>query len=171
MLSEGGIRQPVVIDEDKEVQDTIVEQAALRVARGNVPAGLAGRSILKVETGALFSAARTKGDATAAIDAIVNDAVASRGRIILYVDETTNFVGDTATRSRLMDSVATGKLVIIGASSAAALTNASAQNPRSPDTSPVFSCLKGMGRSPRTRSKRKPTKVIAAITFRPTFAR
>jgi ATP-dependent Clp protease ATP-binding subunit ClpA len=40
MLAEGGVRQPVIIDQDKDVLNTVVEQAALRIAKGNVPAGL-----------------------------------------------------------------------------------------------------------------------------------
>ena len=59
VLAEGGFRQPVIVDEDKAVQETIVEQLALRIAKGTVPAGLAGRSIVKVDAAALFSNART----------------------------------------------------------------------------------------------------------------
>jgi ATP-dependent Clp protease ATP-binding subunit ClpA len=62
-LSEGGIRQPVVVDEDKAVQDSIVEQAALRIAKNQVPKTLADRTILKVETAALFSNAKTPAEA------------------------------------------------------------------------------------------------------------
>src|SRR4051812_39390331 len=51
VLAEGGVRQPVIVDEDKAVQDGVVEQAALRIAKGNVPASLDGKSILKLETG------------------------------------------------------------------------------------------------------------------------
>ena len=91
MLAEGGVRQPVIIDEDKGVQDAIVEQVALRIAKGAVPAKLAGRSIIKLETDALFSNERS--DPAPAINAIVRDLVASKGQAILFVDELTNLVG------------------------------------------------------------------------------
>src|SRR4051794_6568255 len=90
VLAEGGVRQPVVINNDKEVQESIIEQAAVRIAKGSVPAILAGRTILKIETASLFSDARSKAEAAQIIDSIVNDAVASRGQIILYVDELTS---------------------------------------------------------------------------------
>ena len=41
VLAEGGVRQPVIVNDDKGVQETIVEQAALRLAKGSVPAALA----------------------------------------------------------------------------------------------------------------------------------
>src|SRR5206468_6978461 len=44
----------------------------------------------------------------------------SKGQVILYVDELTSFVGDTAQSARFFNAIAEGKLVIIGGSSAAA---------------------------------------------------
>ena len=49
VLAEGGVRQPVIIDEDKTTQETVVEQLAIWIAKGNVPKELAGKSIVKVE--------------------------------------------------------------------------------------------------------------------------
>ena len=120
VLAEGGRRQPVIIDETKEAQNAIVEQLAIRIAKGSVPTNLAGKSILKLETAVLFSNARTSADAAQAIDSLVNEVVASKGQIILYVDELTNLVGSNASSTRLFDSVAAGKLIVIGGSSAAA---------------------------------------------------
>ena len=59
VLAQGERRQPVILDENKAFAQTVVEQAALRITRGQVPAALSGRSIVKVETEALFSNART----------------------------------------------------------------------------------------------------------------
>ena len=42
VLAEGGRRQPVIIDETKEAQNAIVEQLAIRIAKGSVPTNLAG---------------------------------------------------------------------------------------------------------------------------------
>src|SRR5258706_4864790 len=119
-LAEGGVRQPVIVDEDKAVQNTIVEQAALLIAKGSAPASLAGRSILKVETANLFSNARSEADEAQFIDSIVSDAMASKGQTILFVDELTNLVGKGAAKTSFFNAVATGKLVIIGGCSAAA---------------------------------------------------
>ena len=119
MLAEGGARQPVIIDEDKDVSSTVVEQAALRIANGTAPATLRDRQIVKIETANLFSNARDKASAAAVIDAIVDDALRSNGRLILFVDELTNFVGANAASSNVLDSIAAGKLTVIGASNAA----------------------------------------------------
>jgi serine protease AprX len=120
VLAEGGVRQPVIIDQDSATIEAIVEQLAIRTAKGNVPAGLAGRSILKVDTALLFSNARTPAAIAQAVDSIVNDAIASKGKTILYIDELTSFVGANAASTGLFKGVAEGKLSMIGGSSAAA---------------------------------------------------
>ncbi|MEP6788515.1 MAG: S8 family serine peptidase, partial [Acidobacteriota bacterium] len=120
VLAEGGVRQPVLIDEDKGVQNTIVEQAALRIAKGSVPTGLAGRSIIKLETAALFSNAHSQEQLVQAVNSIVSDAVASKGQTILFVDELTNLVGAGAAKTKFFNAIAEGNLVVIGGSSAAA---------------------------------------------------
>jgi subtilisin family serine protease len=119
-LGNGSVRQPVIVDEDKAVQEAIVEQVALRIAKGLVPADLAGKSIIKIETSNLFSNVKTRDEAARLIDAIVKDAVESKGQMILFVDELTSFVGDTAQSATFFNAIATGKLDVIGGSSAAA---------------------------------------------------
>jgi hypothetical protein len=120
VLGEGGLRQPVIVDEDAGVQNIIVEQVALRIAKGLIPAQLAGRSIVKIETAALFSNMHSQAEAAQVIDSIVYDAILSKGQTILFVDELTNMVGSRAASTKLLDSIAAGKLVIIGGSSSAA---------------------------------------------------
>ena len=120
VLATGGIRQPVIVDEDAAVQNMIVEQVALRIAKGTAPDQLAGKSIVKIETAALFSNMHSQAEAAQVIDSIVNDAIAAKGQTILFVDELTNMVGSRAASTKVFDSIAGGKLVIIGASSAVA---------------------------------------------------
>src|SRR3954447_27065817 len=48
-LVKGGSRQPILLDELGQIQDLVVEQAALRIASNNVPAELRGRSLVKLE--------------------------------------------------------------------------------------------------------------------------
>src|SRR6187551_1704096 len=55
VLEKGGGRQPVVVDENGSIQDEIVEQIAIRFAKGSVPASLQNRSLVKLETSALYS--------------------------------------------------------------------------------------------------------------------
>ena len=120
MLAEGGVRQPVIIDQDKDVLNTVVEQAALRIAKGRVPAGLIDREIVKVDVANLFSNVRDKASAAKTIAAVIDDAIASNGRMILFVDELTSFVGSDAASTKMLDAIKDGKLVIVGGSSPAA---------------------------------------------------
>lgn len=120
VLSEGGVRQPVVVDKDSAVQELIVEQAVIRIAKGQAGAKLNGRTILKIETDVLFSNNRTKADIASAVDSIVADVVATKGQTILYVNELTNLVGKDAVNTKLFSAIAEGRLVMIGGSGAIA---------------------------------------------------
>ena len=94
VLAEGGVRQPVIVDEDKESsQDTIVEQLAIRIARGTVPGNLLGKKVVKLETAVLFSNTRSQKEAAAAVNAVIDEVIAAKGQIILFTGELTNVVG------------------------------------------------------------------------------
>ena len=56
VLEKGG-SHPLIVDENGSVQDEIVEQLAIRMSKGSVPEGLQNRSLIKLETTALYSAA------------------------------------------------------------------------------------------------------------------
>lgn len=75
---EDGSRQPMIVDETGNVQDEIVEQAAIRLA--NDPAGI---SIVKIETRKIYSNLRSDKDIQSAVDAIVSTAIASKGKTVL----------------------------------------------------------------------------------------
>ena len=111
VLAEGGIRQPVIVDEDKGVQNAIVEQVAIRIAKGQAPP-LVGRQIIKLETENLFSNVASKEDASKIIASIIDDAVASKGQVILFADELTNLAGFKAVSSKVFErlAAATGPL-------------------------------------------------------------
>lgn len=66
-LADGGLQQQVIVADSPEVQNKIVEQLAIRIARGRVPASLEGRSIIKVDTANLFSNSRSAAEAEANI--------------------------------------------------------------------------------------------------------
>ena len=93
VLENGGLRQPVILDEKGENQDQIVEQLALRIARGQVSARLAGMKVLKLEAAALFSNSKSETEASANIESIIDTITSSKDQIILFVPELTNFVG------------------------------------------------------------------------------
>ncbi|MGI8409841.1 MAG: hypothetical protein ACR2M8_08195, partial [Pyrinomonadaceae bacterium] len=59
VLAGGGLRQPVIVDDKGENQDIIVEQLAIRMAKGSVSNELAGKKLLKLETSVLFSTGKS----------------------------------------------------------------------------------------------------------------
>ena len=129
VLAEGGVRQPVIVNEDSAVHETIVEQLAIRIAKGNVPKALAAKSIVKIETDVLFSNARSATEVVQIVDSIVSDAVVSKGQTILYVNELTNFAGSQAATTNLLKAVSEGNLSLIGGSSAVAYDEQIASQP------------------------------------------
>ena len=63
MLGKDSGRQPVLLNDDKASQETIVEQLALRISRGNAPSDLLNKKVIKLETAFLFSTANNPADA------------------------------------------------------------------------------------------------------------
>ena len=90
VLAGGGQRQPVIVDQKGENQDFVVEQLAMRIANGGVNSNLSGVSIIKLETATLFSSAASSGEASARIESVIDEVVASNNKPILFIDELTN---------------------------------------------------------------------------------
>jgi ATP-dependent Clp protease ATP-binding subunit ClpA len=100
VLAKGGSRQPVVVDENGSIQDEIVEQIAIRLAKGSVPASLQNHSLVKLETTALYSNTLDTAARTAAFEKILGTVLGSKGQTVLFVEDVTTFV-DRTHSSRL----------------------------------------------------------------------
>ncbi|MDQ6788261.1 MAG: S8 family serine peptidase, partial [Acidobacteriota bacterium] len=118
LLSGGGMQQPVILDKKGESQEIVVEQLAMRLASADVPASLKGKRLLKLELGSVFS--QNEAEVSQTVEGIFNELAASNGDVILFVDELTNFVGNTQVNNSLTNLLLQGKLQIIGGSSQAA---------------------------------------------------
>ena len=116
MLGSGGLRQPVILNDDKANPETIIEQLALRIAKGNVPTSLLNKRVVKLETAFLFSTAKTPAEAEATLKSVISEVAASKGQIILYVDELQNLCASDEIKNVLIDGVTSGDLKIVGAS-------------------------------------------------------
>lgn len=117
VLAEGGVRQPVIVDEAKQTQNNIVEQLALRIANGSAPRALLGRTVLKLDADAVFSNAATAEELDSMLAAIIKDAASSKGGVILFIDDLPSVVlrGEP---TGLTAALAEGKIAVIGGSSA-----------------------------------------------------
>ncbi len=142
VLGEGSGRQPVIVDNSEETQNTIVEQLALRIAMGTVPGPLAGRKIVKLETGVLFSNVRSAAEATATVNALIDEVIASKGRTILFTGELTSLVG---TGSQLLIGLNDGSLNLIGGSPVAAYNEHIASQP---EIAALFETITVSGKRP-----------------------
>jgi ATP-dependent Clp protease ATP-binding subunit ClpA len=128
VLEKGGNRQPVVVDQDGSVQDEIVEQIAIRVAKGSVPNALKDLSLVKLETTALYSNAMDSTKLDAAINHILESVLASKTTTVLFVDDLTTFVNAGNQKSAFVTALKDGKLKLIGGSSVAAYQDKIASN-------------------------------------------
>ncbi|HEX3102486.1 MAG TPA: S8 family serine peptidase, partial [Pyrinomonadaceae bacterium] len=123
VLGKGGVRQPVIVDEKGQSQDEIVDQLAVRIAKGDVPDSLKNRTVVKLMTKVLFSNAKTPQDVDAVVNSVVDQAVASKSQTILYVDELSNFVQAAGGNAKLIDALSKGQISLIGGSIKAAFDN------------------------------------------------
>jgi len=105
MLGKDSGRQPVLLNDDKASQETIVEQLALRISRGNAPSDLLNKKVIKLETAFLFSTANNPADAMAAVDAVLRGVIASRGQTIIYIDELSNLIASDEAKADLIKGV------------------------------------------------------------------
>ena len=77
VLAKGGLRQPVIVDDNGDVQNAIVEEVARRIAKGNVPDALKNTSIVKLEGDALFSNLKSEAEVSEAMASIVDEITSS----------------------------------------------------------------------------------------------
>ena len=118
-LGEGGVRQPVIIDETRDSQNAIVEQLALGIAKGTFTGKLSGAAVLQLDSATLFSNAKTETDAANAIIAVLDEASATDAFTVVFVDNISNIIAIRPAAEKLFEQLGSGKLAVIGGSNAA----------------------------------------------------
>src|SRR5688572_3301702 len=116
VLGGKGVRQPLILDEKNENQDTLVEQVAIRIANGSLPR-LADKRILKLEAPTLFSHANSEVEAEARLNSVIDKAIASKVTSILYIPRFAGVFTNGRTEQRIAASILRGELKIIAGSS------------------------------------------------------
>ncbi|HMS43670.1 MAG TPA: hypothetical protein PKE69_25805, partial [Pyrinomonadaceae bacterium] len=116
VLASGTQIQPVVIDDNGENQSAVAELLAYRIAKGDVPATLKGKSLLRLETISMFSEKRTQEEISQISERIFNELAASNSETILFINELTAFVGNSRINDALTKALQNGKVKIIGGS-------------------------------------------------------
>ncbi len=124
ILSRKSKNNPCLIGEPGVGKSAIIQGAAEKFARGEVPSQLAGMFIFSLDLGALLAGAKYRGDFEERIRACIQE-VTHSSRIILFIDELHTIVGAGAAEgaidaaNMLKPQLARGDLRIIGATTPA----------------------------------------------------
>ncbi|MEY3345057.1 MAG: hypothetical protein RL125_778, partial [Actinomycetota bacterium] len=121
VLSRRTKNNPVLIGEPGTGKTAIVEGLALRIAMGDVPAGLKDKRVVSLDLGSLVAGARYRGEFEERLKAVLEEITAAEGRIITFIDELHNVVGAGGmggamdAGNMLKPLLARGELHMIGA--------------------------------------------------------
>ncbi|HET6923066.1 MAG TPA: Clp protease N-terminal domain-containing protein, partial [Anaeromyxobacteraceae bacterium] len=121
ILSRRTKNNPVLVGDPGVGKTAIVEGLARRIVDGDVPEGLQKKRILVLDMGALIAGAKYRGEFEERLKAVLKEVVASRGEIVLFIDEMHTIVGAGAAEgamdagNMLKPPLARGELHAIGA--------------------------------------------------------
>src|SRR6201993_3801207 len=112
---------PVLIGEPGVGKTAIVEGLALRIVNGDVPSSLEDKKLLALDMGALIAGAKYRGEFEERLKSVLQEIIASEGRIVLFIDEMHTLVGAGKAEGAmdasnlLKPALARGELHCIGA--------------------------------------------------------
>ncbi|MBR7186155.1 MAG: ATP-dependent chaperone ClpB [Clostridia bacterium] len=93
ILSRKTKNNPVLIGEPGVGKTAIAEGLAQRIARGDVPEGLKGKTLFSLDMGALIAGAKYRGEFEERLKAVLQEVTKSNGGILLFIDELHTIVG------------------------------------------------------------------------------
>ena len=112
---------PVLIGEPGVGKTAIAEGLALRIANGDVPDGLKGRSLMALDMGSLIAGAKYRGEFEERLKGVLDEVKGAEGQIVLFIDEMHTLVGAGKSEGAmdasnlLKPALARGELHCIGA--------------------------------------------------------
>src|SRR5262249_17471888 len=121
ILSRKTKNNPVLIGDPGVGKTAIVEGLAQRITRGDVPEGLRDKTIFSLDLGPLGAGAKYRGEFEERLKAGLSEVRASRGRILMLVEEVHKVAGAGAAEgamdagNMLKPMLARGELHMIGA--------------------------------------------------------
>src|SRR5207302_2208411 len=112
---------PVLVGEPGVGKTAVVEGLAQRIASGQVPEPLEGKRLVSIDMGLLIAGAKFRGEFEERLKSVVAEVKASKGQVLLFLDELHTLVGagnaegalDAA--NLLKPALARGELRLIGA--------------------------------------------------------
>ena len=121
VLSRRTKNNPILIGEPGVGKTAIVEGLAQRIAAGDVPSTLADRQVIALDIAAMVAGSALRGEFEQRLKAVLEEIVASNGRIITFIDEMHVVVGAGKAEgamdasNMLKPALARGDLHMIGA--------------------------------------------------------
>ena len=121
VLSRRTKNNPVLIGEPGVGKTAIIEGLAQRIARGDVPEGLADKSLLVLDLGAMVAGSKFRGEFEERLKGVLQEVSAQEGQVILFIDELHTLVGAGAAEgamdasNMLKPALARGELHCVGA--------------------------------------------------------
>ncbi|MXP13410.1 ATP-dependent chaperone ClpB [Altererythrobacter confluentis] len=112
---------PALIGEPGTGKTAIAEGLALRIANGDVPDSLNGRTLMSLDMGALIAGAKYRGEFEERLKAVLDEVKGADGQIILFIDEMHTLIGAGASEGSmdasnlLKPALSRGELHCIGA--------------------------------------------------------
>ena len=121
VLSRRTKNNPVLIGEPGVGKTAIAEGLALRIVNGDCPENMKTQRIVALDVGQLLAGAKYRGEFEERLKAVLREVQASKGQVILFIDEMHTIVGAGAAEGAvsagnlLKPALARGELRCIGA--------------------------------------------------------
>jgi len=112
---------PALIGEPGTGKTAIAEGLALRIANGDVPDSLKGRTLMALDMGALIAGAKYRGEFEERLKSVLDEVKNADGQIIVFIDEMHTLIGAGASEGSmdasnlLKPALSRGELHCIGA--------------------------------------------------------
>ncbi|MCP3736057.1 ATP-dependent chaperone ClpB [Sphingomonas sp. RP10(2022)] len=112
---------PALIGEPGVGKTAIAEGLALRIANGDVPDTLKGRTLMSLDMGALIAGAKYRGEFEERLKGVLDEVKADEGDIVLFIDEMHQLIGAGKSEGAmdagnlLKPALARGELHCVGA--------------------------------------------------------